>query len=137
MKTTTMMGTTDNNNQERAFYVSTNFYIQSCPEHFTRFGHFMDKLTDRLGSLSRQEVLSDISNSPEYCHENLLFNVCTDCCEVELISTGKRPLCIDKKSYEIAYFVDLPTEGLKLFFCNFKVFMVDKQLEHLHMADWY
>jgi hypothetical protein len=137
MKTTAIMTTTDKNNQEKSFYVSSNNDIENNPEHLTYFGCFLNKLSDRLGSLSRQEVLSGIADSPEHYHENLLFDVCTDCGEVELITTGKRPLCIDRKSYEIDYFVDLPTEGLKLLFCNFKVFMVDERFEQLHMADWY
>ncbi|MCL1052244.1 hypothetical protein L2755_21935 [Shewanella abyssi] len=137
MKTTAIMGTTDNNNLERKFYVSTNYDIQSCPECKIHFGHFINRLSDRLGSLSRAEFLSCIASSPEYFHENLRFNACTDNGEVELITTGKQPVCIDRKSYEIDYYVDLPTEGLKLLFCGFKVFMVDVRLEQLHMADWY
>ncbi|WP_299805898.1 hypothetical protein [uncultured Shewanella sp.] len=137
MKKTAAMSTKDTNNQEKIFYVSSNNDIENDRKHLTHFGHFLNRLSDRLGSFSRQEVLSCIASSPEYCHENLLFDACTDCGEVELITTGKRPLCIDKKTYDIDYFVDLPTEGLKLLFCPFKVFIVDDQLEQLHMADWY
>ncbi len=137
MKTTAMMGTTDDNNQERTFFVSTDYDIQNCTKCIIHFRHFIAKLSDRLGTFSRLEVLSDISNSPEYCHENLLFDACTDCGEVELITTGKQPVCIDRKSHKIDYFVDLPSEGLKLLFCDFKVFMIDERLKQLHMADWY
>ena len=86
------------------------------PEVLDNFTAMLDKLTNKFNSLSREEILSSITSKADiHHHEGLLFDVCHDCAEVRLITTGEKPIVIKDEFHSIDFFIDIASECIRIY----------------------
>jgi hypothetical protein len=108
------------------------------PEVLNNLTAMLDKLTNKFNSLSREEILSSIKGKADiHHHEGLLFDVCHDCAEVRLITTGKKPIVIKDEFHSIDFFIDIASEYIRIYKCPFYAFIVDDKKQEQHMINWY
>ncbi|MCW8833304.1 MAG: hypothetical protein OQK09_12150 [Colwellia sp.] len=124
-------------NKSRDFEVSSSEDFRE-PEVLNSFSAMLDKLTNKFNDLSREEILSFITaRADTHHHERLLFDVCHDCAEVRLITTGEKPIVIKDEFHSIDFFIDIASECIRIYKCNFFAFIVDDKKQEQHMINWY
>ena len=124
-------------NKARDFEVSSSEDFRES-EALNSFSAMLDKLTNKFNSLSREEIISFITGRADiHHHEGLLFDVCHDCAEVRLITTGKKPIVIKDEFHSIDFFIDIASEHIRIYKCPFYAFIVDDKKQEQHMINWY
>jgi len=128
-------------NKSRDFEVSSSESFTE-PEILNRFSAMLDKLTTKFNYLSREEIFSFIrgravTETTIHHHKGLLFDVCHDCAEVRLITTGEKPIVIKDEFHGIDFFIDIASECIRIYICPFYAFIVDDKKQEQHMINWY
>tara|TARA_B110000211_G_C14093249_1_gene560770 strand:- start:8052 stop:8477 length:426 start_codon:yes stop_codon:yes gene_type:complete len=128
-------------NKSRDFEVSSSEDFRE-PEVLNSFSAMLDKLTTKFNNLSREEIFSFIrdravTEATIHHHKGLLFDVCHDCAEVRLITTGEKPIVIKDEFHSIDFFIDIASECIRIYKCNFYAFIVDDKKQEQHMINWY
>ena len=125
------------NNQSRDFEVSSSENFRK-PEVLNSFSAMLNKLTDNFNELSREELFSFIKGRADtHHHKGLLFDVCHDCAEVRLITTGEKPIVIKDEFHSIEFLIDIASEYIRIYICPFYAFIVDDKKQEQHMINWY
>jgi hypothetical protein len=137
MKYTAKMTLDLEKNQSRDFEISSSTSFRQ-PEMLNSVPAMLDKLTNNFNNLSRENVFSLIKGRADtHHHKGLLFDVCHDCAEVRLITTGEKPIVIKDEFHSIEFLIDIASEYIRIYICPFYAFIVDDKKQEQHMINWY
>jgi len=124
-------------NQPRYFDVCSPKSFEH-PEVLNNLSTLTHKIHRYLKDLSRESIFSFANDYSEiHYHKGLLFDVCHDCAEVRLITTGEKPIVIKDEFHSINFLINIPCQKIKIYICHLYAFVIDAEKQELHMTRWY